>query len=152
MSAAAARVVLRPTRLALRRAPARHASTTSEAAAKAKDTASQATSKASEGLTKVSQSAGSAASSASNAASNAASALTARAGALGNVVNSKAPLASACIRSRLADLFRHSICTWRCLLLSRHRRARTTRLPRPKDVPSVRIHTQGSGRLELGKS
>lgn len=94
MSAAAARAVLRPSRLALRRAPARHASTTSEAAAKAKDTAAQATSKASEGLTKVQQSAGSAAGSAGNAASNAASALSSRASALGSVINSMSPLAS----------------------------------------------------------
>ncbi|KAF1922900.1 uncharacterized protein M421DRAFT_426394 [Didymella exigua CBS 183.55] len=77
MSFAVSRALVRQSRIAVRRAGVRNASSTSEAAGAAKekagDAAAKVQSKASEGLTKVKSSAESAASSVSNAASNAAS-------------------------------------------------------------------------------
>ncbi|WEW54659.1 ATP synthase subunit G atp20 [Emydomyces testavorans] len=58
MPAAASRLVLRQSRLLLRRPAFRHNSTTSEAATKTKDATSSAVSKASEGLSKVTSAAG----------------------------------------------------------------------------------------------
>ncbi len=81
----------RQTRFILRRNNLRQASTTSEAATKAKETASQTTSKASEGLSKVTSSAGGIVGSAASRAQNMMSKVGGRTGKLVSFVQSQYP-------------------------------------------------------------
>lgn len=78
--APASRAVVRQSRLFLRRNDLRQASTTADAASKAKDVASNTTSKAGEGLSRVTSSASSMVSGAAESASNAASKVQGRTG------------------------------------------------------------------------
>lgn len=106
MSAApASRVVVRQSRLLLRRNNLRHASTTAETASKAKEaasetaskvqaSASQATSKAGEGLSRVTSSASSMASGAAKSATNAANQVQSRTSRYISLVQGEQPLAS----------------------------------------------------------
>lgn len=86
MSLAASRAVLRRSTFAVRRAGARNASSTSEAAAAAKQKAAQAQAKASEGLTRVTSSAGNALSKAGSAASGLLNTLANAGGRTGRLV------------------------------------------------------------------
>lgn len=87
----ASRVILRQSKLLLRRNNFRHASTTSEAASKAQDTGRQVVSKASEGLSRVQSSAGAAISRVGSSAYNALSKVGGRTGRLISFVESLIP-------------------------------------------------------------
>ncbi|KAJ9298851.1 hypothetical protein DTO271G3_3093 [Paecilomyces variotii] len=83
MSVAASRAVLRQSQFMIRRTAVRHASSTSEAATKAKESAANAASKAQQGLSRVTSSAGPAI---AGAASNIGSALRKVGGRTGKVI------------------------------------------------------------------